>query len=288
MKLVVTILQARRVVLPYLFCRYALPRMQAAFRGEVEVVLIQHRSLPAAADTFLETNQAGGEGVERVAAWTAEGRFGPAEVLAHEHHVPDYPSIPSIHLACQAALDRGADFHLWLEDDAFVLDEGCGAWPERFGRREVGVYRAFSGINSAFFVSRPGFDERVLPGLADYEAWSRAFRIEPYFQSMLRTRRVFLDPAAAVRTHRNLYPHTGPRFVAQRIREVAPQEAHLLDLELGPGASELPPVGPAEMWRLRARDWLRPKELGRRLRSRVVEAGWELAGALRPSRGGGG
>lgn len=279
MKLVVTILQARRVVLPYFFCRYALPRMQAVFPGEIEVVLVQHRSLPQNPDVFLETSATDPERGRRVVQWTEAGKFEPATVVTHDHHVPNYPSIPTFHLACKTALERNADFHLWIEDDALVVDESCGHWPEVFGRREMGVYRHFSDVNAAFFVTRPSFDERALPGLADFGPWRKEYRVERFFHAQLRTRRVFLNPAAAVRSHRVEYPYTGTRFVAERVRELAPDEAHLLDLELGAGASQLPPVTPIEMRWLQARDWVRPSEFLRRGYTRSVEAWRELTQA---------
>lgn len=273
MKLVVTILQARRVVLPHLFLRHALPRMRGAFPGDVEAVLVQHRRLPEDGARFLATNEAAaaGAGHDRVAEWTRAGRFEAAHVVAHERSHPPYPSIPSYHLACEVALDLGADFHLWLEDDALVWDEACGDWPGRFGDREVGVYRRFSGINSAFFVSRPSFDARILHGLADYEAWTRARRIEPWLAGRLRTPRVHLDPRCAVRSHRNVYPYTGDAFVADLVRRLAPEDAHLLDLELGDAASRLPAPSPRTRAWLAAKDWARPIELVRRARNGLRE-----------------
>jgi hypothetical protein len=270
-KLVVTILQARRVVMPYIFVKHALPRMQAIFPGTIEVVLVQHRSLPERPDEFLETNQTDPTWGRRVVEWTDAGRFEGADVVTHEVHNPNYPSIPTFHRACQAALDRGADFHLWMEDDALVCDPSCGRWPDMFGRREMGVYRYFSEINAAFFVTRPSFDERALPGLQNYDGWTKQERIEKYLRKTLRTPRVHLDPSHAVRTHRNPFPYTGTRFVADMVRRIAPEDAHLLDLELGDGASRLPAVSRGELAWLWVRDWARPLELARRVRNTTVE-----------------
>ncbi len=270
-KIVVTILQARRVVLPYMFIRHVLPRMRERFRGTIEVVLIQHRTLPGGADGFLETTHVDLSWGQRVQQWSEDGRFAPADIITHDIQNPSYPSIPSLHFACRESLERGADFHLWLEDDALVWDPEFGRWPEMFGDREIGVYRSFSDVNSAFFVTRPSFDRRVLSALEDYGRWSRAERIERFLRKSVRTRRAHLNPAYAVRNHRNLYPFTGPRFVADMVRRLAPDEAHLLDLELGAGASRLPPVGRAEMAWLRVRDWARPIELSRRFKNEIVE-----------------
>lgn len=271
MKLVITILQARRVVMPYIFVKHALPRMKAAFPGDVEAVLVQHRSLPARADAFLETTSTDPAWGRRVVEWTDGGRFAGADVVSHDVHNPNYPSIPTFHRACREALERGADFHLWLEDDALVCDPDCGRWPEIFGQREMGVYRYFSEINAAFFVTRPAFDARALPGLAQYERWTKKERIERFLRRNLRTPRAHLNPAHAVRTHRNPFPHTGARFVADMVRRIAPEDAHLLDLELGPGASRLEPVSKPELAWLWVRDWARPVELARRARNAVVE-----------------
>jgi hypothetical protein len=273
LKLVVTILQARRVVMPYIFVKHALPRMRAAFPGEIEVVLVQHRSLPDAqrADPFLETTKTDPAWGRRVVEWTDAGKFAGADVVTHEIHNPNYPSIPTFHRACAEALARRADFHLWLEDDALVCDESCGRWPEIFGDREMGVYRYFSEVNAAFFVSRPGFDERALPGLARYERWTKDERIERYLRRQLRTPRAHLNPAHAVRSHRNPFPYTGVRFVAEMVRRIAPEDAHLLDIELGEGTSRLDPVSQRELAWLWVRDWARPIELARRAKNTLIE-----------------
>lgn len=273
MKLVVTILQARRVVMPYIFVKHALPKMKAVFPGEIETVLIQHRSLPdpTRTDAFLETTSTDPSWSRRVVEWTEAGRYEGADVVTHEVHNPSYPSIPTFHRACVEALDRGADFHLWIEDDALVCDLSCGQWPRLFGWREMGVYRYFSEINAAFFVTRPAFDRRALPKLERYDTWTKDERIERYLRRTLRTPRVHLNPAYAVRTHRNAFPYTGTRFVADMVRRIAPEDLALLDLELGTGASELPPVSRSELAWLWLRDWARPVELARRARNSVVE-----------------
>jgi len=270
-KLVVTILQARRAVMPYLFVKHAVPRMRAVFPGDLEVVLVQHRSLPSRADAFLETTRTNPEWGRRVVEWTEAGYYAGAHVVSHDILNPSYPSIPTFHRACREALERGADFHLWLEDDALVVDPDCGRWPEIFGTKEMGVYRWFSEINAAFFVTRPAFDERVLPALARYERWTKNERIERYLRRMLRTPRAHLNPAHAVRSHRNPFPYTGARFVADMVRRIAPEDARLLDLELGDGASRLPSVSNRELAWLWVRDWARPLELARRVRNGLVE-----------------
>ncbi|NJK88217.1 MAG: hypothetical protein HC923_01700 [Myxococcales bacterium] len=230
-------------MLPYFFVRYALPQMRVVFPGTIEAVIVRHVRAPRMAGNFLDTNATDAAWDARVEDWTKEGRFEGAEIVTHEIQNPTYPSIPTFHLACRAALERDADFHLWIEDDALVCDLDCATWPERFGSRELGVYRYFSEINAAFFVTRRSYDARIVEGLSRYEGWTKQRRIERYFRESLRGPRVYLDPARAVRTHRNDFPFTGPRFVAEMVRNLAPDEAHLLDLELGPGASQLPPVG---------------------------------------------
>ena len=270
MKVVVTILQARRAVLPYIFLKHVLPRMRRMIDGQVEVAIIQHRKIPRNADTFLATNKTAG-GTQRVADWTRSGRFEAATIIGHDIEHPPYPSIPSFHLACEAALERRADYHLWLEDDALVWDEECDRWPEIFGPREIGVYRSFSAINASYFVSRPDFDQRILSGLADYGHWSRKRRLEPWLWQNLRTRRVRLSPRYAVRTHFREYPFTGDRFVVDMVRRLCPQDLQLLDLELGPHAHQLAPASRGEIARLWLRDWARPVELARRIKCSTIE-----------------
>lgn len=279
MKLVVTILQNRRVSLPYLFLEHALPRMRATWPGDVESVLVQHRADAASANSRFGSLQGSARGqneaLERVRRWTdVDGRYDSAdEVLVHTEVYRPYPSLPSVRLAVEAALARGAEFHLMIEDDAIVCDEECGDWPAYFGPSEVGVYRYYHYINSAFVVMRPRFLERILPGLRDAERWGARSRLERFLFRNLRTTRTHLNPAAAVRAHPREFPYTGAGYVADFVRRLAPADAHLLDIDFGEGAGAVATPSIAEM---RAHAALDNARWSNKLLQTSVRAGEEL------------
>jgi hypothetical protein len=233
MKALVTLLQCRRVVLPYIFLRYALPRMREVFPGELEVLLIQHQARNQSRSR-LRSQRLGKEREHLVEQWTAEGRYAGAEIRRHDLWHAPYPSIPSYHIAVQAALERRVDFHLYLEDDALVLDPNCGRWDELMGSAEVGVYRPRTHIiNSSWFVARPSFDQRILPGLSRYWWWRRSSRIESWFKRRLRGEPAIFAESYAVKNHYREHPFTGMRFVVDRLTELCPAEVDLLEIDFG-------------------------------------------------------
>lgn len=246
LRAVVTILQCRRAVLPHIFIKYVLPRMQAVFPGHLACVVVQHRVDASGGNPRLESLGMGNAGFDLVREFTAEGRYEGADILSHTIVHKPYPSIPSYHFAVQAALDRCADFHLWLEDDALVYDPDCSYWDELLGPSEVGVYWRFHELNSAYLLTRRRFDDRIVKPLSDYARWTPRSRIEAFLRRSLRTSRAHLNYAHATRYHRHEYPYAGLRYVAAKVRELAPEAAPLLDLEFGPGTSELPVVSPEE------------------------------------------
>ncbi len=238
MRALVTILQCRRVVLPYVFVRYALPRMRAVFPGHLDVVLIQHQAL-GQGPTRLRSQRLGREREQLVEQWNAEGRYAGAEILRHDTWHAPYPSIPSYHLACRAALQRQVDFHLYLEDDALVLDPDCGRWDELLGSAEVGVYRPRTHIiNSSWFVARPSFDQRIRAGLARYWWWRRSSRIERWFRRQLRGKPAIFEQSYAVKNHYNEHPFTGMRYVVERLSELCSDELDLLEVDFGEEARQ--------------------------------------------------
>ncbi len=224
-----------------------LPEMRRLFPGEVEVVIVQHRGDASGGKNQLESGRLHAGGLDRVGQWTQEGKYAGADVIEHAINYPAYPSIPGLHLCVKAALDRKADFHLWLEDDALVMDYDCGRWDQLLGRREVGAYRDFHNLNSAYLLTRPDFDARMLTQFEDYERWNWKRRLEPELRRNLRTRRTYLNPAYAVRYHHRNYPYTGIRYVVDRVRDLWPEDLPLLDIDFGEGTSSLPPVTPEEM-----------------------------------------
>ena len=171
MKCLVTICQNKRAVLPYLFGKYCLPRMQAVFPGEMLLYHIFH-DYAGVGPSYLQSNLTlGDDNLKNVKDFIAQGKYANAKVLRHEILYKEYTYLPSVALAATVAIHERADFHLWLEDDAIVLDSGCDQWPALFGDGDVGLYRdtAYKGmVNSAYFVSRTSFDRRLLPRLSEY------------------------------------------------------------------------------------------------------------------------
>ena len=244
---VVTIIQCRRAVLPHIFVKYVLPQMREWFGGEMSAVIIQHRADARGGNKRLTSLKQGTDGLELVRKFTEEGRYEGAEIIPHEIVHKPYPSIPSFHLGVKAALERNADFHLWLEDDALVIDPKCGRWNELLDNREVGVYNTFHALNPAYMLTRRSFDQRIEPRLAQYKKWRESSRVEVWLREQMRTSRAYFDRSYAIRHHYHAYPYAGLRYVAERVREVAPEAAHLLDLDFGPGTSELPPITQEEL-----------------------------------------
>jgi hypothetical protein len=231
---VVTIIQCRRVVMPYFFVRYCLPRMRAVFPGRLDVVLIQHEARDQRWGRRLRSMHLGRERQELVKRWTADGRYGDAEVIRHAKWHAPYPSIPSFQLCAQVALAHNADFHLWLEDDALVDDAQCGQWERLIGNAEVGVYRPNTHIiNNSWFVSRPSFDARVLPRLSQYWTWRRFSRLEAWFRKQHQGEPAKFEPRYAVRNHHKQSPFTGMPYVVDKIAELAPHELDLLEVDFG-------------------------------------------------------
>ncbi len=238
MKALVTILQCRRVVCPHLFVRYALPQMRARFPGDLEVVLIQHE---AKTQRFsrLQSAKLPAERERLVSEWTHGGRYDGARVLRHSEWHEPYPSLPSMQFAAEQALAARADFHVWLEDDALLLDESCARWDEQLGSAELGVYRSSDEIiNTAWFVSRPSFDRRILPGLRRRWAWRRFSRLEPWLRKKTTHVPAQLEPHFATREHHQVYPYTGMNWLVAKVAELCPDQLELLTLDFGDKASE--------------------------------------------------
>lgn len=270
MRAVVTIIQCRRAVLPYIFVRHVFPKMRAWFGGRMDVVIIQHRADARGGNRRLESLKQGTKGLELVRQFTEEGRYEGAEIIGHEIIHKPYPSIPSFHMGVKAALDRNADFHLWLEDDALIVDPECCRWDERLGPREVGVYNTFHALNPAYLLTRRSFDARIVGPLSRYEDWRESSRFEVFLRRKMRTSRVHFDRSYATRNHYHVYPYAGLRYVAERVRQLAPEDAHLLDLDFGPGASELPAVTPEEL----AAHYAKDRKKGFMDRMRGLKAGF--------------
>jgi hypothetical protein len=217
MKILVTILQCRRVALPFLFIRYSLPMMRSAPGCSVHVHLIQHEYLLDNINAH-ETSKLPRSKQQVVAEWTDAGRYAGAIITRHAEQFSQYPSIPSRRIAVEFAACHDHDLHLWLEDDAFVYDEACGNWSDTMGTSLIGAYRenAFGYVNTAHYVCRPELDLQLLPLLREPKNWNlnvsmytdecagktlnlSSPRIEPTITRLAARRVTQLRPSAASR-----------------------------------------------------------------------------------------
>jgi hypothetical protein len=164
MMAIATILQCKRAFLPHVFVRYCAPFMRDVLGFDLRVFVIQHQPMPMS-DGPLETNRSP-RGTERVEQRTKDGMYDGAAVVSHSEWFPPLPSLPSVLMAAELGIEMAADYHLWLDDDAIVLDEEC-SWE---GHDDVRVYRVNDIVNQAYFVSSRGFDERVTDMLRTVES----------------------------------------------------------------------------------------------------------------------
>jgi hypothetical protein len=175
MNILVTILQCRRVALPFLFVRYAVPMMRAQRGCSVCVHIVQHECLLKNINAH-ETSKLPASKQDLVVEWTEGGRYSGAFITRHSEQFERYPSIPSRRIAAEFAARQTYDLHLWLEDDAFVYDVDCARWSENLDANVVGSYREnnFGYVNTAHYVCRPSLDIQLLPFLGREEFWDLA------------------------------------------------------------------------------------------------------------------
>ncbi len=247
MKVVVTILQCKRVALPYIFLKYALPAMRDLCDFEIEPYLIQHIGIDSS-DGHLETNRLPNTKLDLVAEWTQSGKYSNAIIIQHNTTFSKYPSLPSVRIGVETAIETKADFHLWLEDDALIFDTHCGDWPNIMGGSFLGVYHAKKEgyVNSAYLLSSIKFDELLLPALQDQTQWdiSESMYHNVNGQRMLNIHSKRLEPTIA-RYSRNRWALLNSDFAARinpnknqssvnlyrLVKSLAPESLSLLELD---------------------------------------------------------
>jgi len=102
--------------------------MREVFPGSLELYHVHHNS--NVKDTQLHSSKFLGEShLDNVRRFIAEGRYPEANIIEHSKTNMELPLIPSVMLAAQTALERDADLHLWIEDDAIVFDLECWRGP---------------------------------------------------------------------------------------------------------------------------------------------------------------
>jgi hypothetical protein len=170
MKCVITYIQNKRVALPYIFGKYCLPQMRKHFPGDMELIHVHHDS--HVEDTQLHSSRFLGERhLQNVQQFILENRYPDATFISHKEINWDLMLIPSAILAAEAALERNADLHLWIEDDAIVYDQGCRQWPSKISC-DLGTYRNTyhqKMVVCSYFISKPAFDDKLIPCLKKYK-----------------------------------------------------------------------------------------------------------------------
>ena len=241
MKAIVTIFQCKRVVLPYIFTRYCYPIMKDIFPGKMELNIIQHvggfTSVPL---THLVTSHLNNSKLELVQKWTEAGRYDGANIIQHKEKWPLYPHMPSFKHGVELAVKGKFDYHLWLEDDALVLDENCDKWSEYIPDGSIATCNSSKIVCVAHFLSTLGFDKKVLPIVSDKDIWRlggsnfkkdgslKPWRVEARFAIEAGDNRVLLK-AKRARMHKNKVENR--QRVLDLIKYVAPGEEHLLALD---------------------------------------------------------
>lgn len=241
MNIVVTIFQFRRAVLPHLFLKHCLPVMRAACPGRVTAWIVRDTgvvkgTVHTSARVYSDAKR------DLIEQWTDDGRYAGAEIIRHAEPLDgNYPQLlPSYRIGMEIALREQADFHLWIEDDAIVLDRGCGDWGRCLAGRDAAVYWQEPFICPAFFVSTPAFDRRLLPVVRDRSiagihvpfAASRHWRpgvggIEYYTTWAAAGPWCVLDSACAARVHSRAESFNLVQFV----RRMAPRDVPLLGVD---------------------------------------------------------
>jgi hypothetical protein len=144
--------------------------MRDVFPGSLELYHIHHNS--HVEDTQLHSSvHLGEENLNNVRRFIAENKYPDARIIEHSRVNKELPLIPSVLLAAQTALEREADLHLWIEDDAILFDLDCWRWPHKVAC-ELGSYRNTvhqKMIVCSYYLSRPSFDGRLIPALHSYK-----------------------------------------------------------------------------------------------------------------------
>jgi hypothetical protein len=163
MRCVITIIQNKRIALPYIFNKYCLPMYKKCFRGDVKLFHIFHNC--HGNQGALYSNASMGEGhVRKVMKFIKDKQFPEAKIIEHNTVSKEWPALPSYKLAIDVAIREKADFHLWMEDDAIIYDRNCNTWALTLGSGDIGLYRDTDKkemVNIAYFLSTNEYDRRL-------------------------------------------------------------------------------------------------------------------------------
>lgn len=171
MNLLITILQNKRISLPYIFNKYCYPMMKERVHGRILYYHIVH-NLHDANHTLFSNKHLGEDKLKLVEEYIKKEKFNNAQILLHEQTPEVWPALPSLKIAANCHGSFGLyNFHLWMEDDAIIYDTDCDQWATILGSGDVGLYRNTDKkqmINTAYLLSTPEFDHRILSILEEF------------------------------------------------------------------------------------------------------------------------
>ena len=167
----ITILQNKRISLPYIFNKYCFPMMKERFNGRILYYHILH-NLHDSKHNLFSNKQLCENKLKLVEEYIKQEKFKNAHILSHERTSAAWPALHSVKIAANCLGSIGFyDFHLWMEDDAIIYDTDCDQWATILGSADVGLYRNTDKkqmINTAYFLSTPEFDHRILRILEEF------------------------------------------------------------------------------------------------------------------------
>lgn len=171
----IVILQHKRVIAPYIFCKYLYPIYKSLYSGRINLHIVQHTSDLSTSSSFLKSSSFPKECLGVVKFWTQKERFRGAKIFAHSQNLVSYPSIPSV--LKSFSIIKTDDLCLHLEDDSLVMDSSISKWDEILSEYEMGTYRLGSFgdsfySESARYISRKSFRKRFLAKYNKLEKWS--------------------------------------------------------------------------------------------------------------------
>lgn len=224
MKIIATIFQCKRVAMPYFFIKYCVPLMRKLSAFDFEIYLIQHLT-----PTYLfglETSNI--TGLEKVEQWTKEGKFYGAHIVQHSEVYKTCPALPSYKLGVEIFLREKGDLHIWLEDDAMIMDDDPKSW---FAIKSVGTYRVSDNIPIRHTITTRSFDIDILH-LMNTEQWNLDWSNKPlrghpvYFMTKCcKTLKTMLNPMCVAFYH---FSSNEPRYNRvwnlELVKSVIPEE----------------------------------------------------------------
>lgn len=192
-KVVVTICQTKRTVLPYFNIKYTLPKMESISNFEFKVFLIQHCQVADFLDStkcYYETKKISNDAFDRVQEWTKQNRYcwnhydenqrkwiNKVTIIKHAERLGRYPSLPSMRKGIEKAIEEDADFHIWLEDDAIICDRDIQMWSQLIPNGSIATYDYWEEngsrfMKSAWVITTKDFDKRILPYFSERNNWN--------------------------------------------------------------------------------------------------------------------